>query len=56
MASNLLIISHRLNLRQFTEWIKQHNTLYKNYYQGFHNDIWEYDPYINKCKFLSIPT
>lgn len=55
MASNAYLMTHRLNLRQFTAWIKNHNTLYKNYYQGFHNDFWEYDAQAGKCKFLLTP-
>jgi len=31
---------HRLNFFQFYSWISIHKTLYENYYDGFHNNIW----------------
>lgn len=30
----------RLNFFQFYSWISIHKTLYENYYDGFHNNIW----------------
>jgi hypothetical protein len=42
----------RLSMKQFSEWIKKHKKLYNNYYDGFHNDIWELDEDIKKPKYL----
>lgn len=30
----------KLNFFQFYSWISIHKTLYENYYDGFHNNIW----------------
>ncbi len=56
MESIYIFKQFRLNIKQFTEWIKNHNTLYKNYYDGFHNDIWEFDPIAQKPKYLTTPS
>lgn len=42
-----------MNLQQFSNWIKNHNTLFQNYYDGFHNDIWESDPIAQQPKYLA---
>lgn len=42
----------RLNFYQFYSWISVHKTLYENYYDGFHNMIWEIDPLMKKPKYL----
>lgn len=42
----------RLNFYQFYNWISVHKTLYENYYDGFHNTIWEIDPQSKKPKYL----
>lgn len=43
----------RLNFDQFFSWIKKHQALYLNYYDGFHNQVWEIDPDTRKPKYLS---
>ena len=44
-----------LNFEQFYEWISTHKTLYENYYNGFHNLVWEVDPKTRTPKYLTSP-
>lgn len=46
--------SLRLNFQQFYNWICIHKTLYENYYDGFHNQVWETDLRTSKPKYLTI--
>jgi len=36
-------INYRLGYNDFNSWIQNHKNLYKNYYDGFHNEVWESD-------------
>ena len=33
----------KFKFEEFMDWIKKHRHLYNNYYNGFHNEIWEID-------------
>lgn len=44
-----------MNFTQFCRWISHHKALYKNYYCGFHNEIWEVEASTQQPKYLTMP-
>ena len=42
-----------LKLKEFTDWMLRHKKLYNDYYNGFHNEIWEIDKETEKPLFMS---
>ena len=40
---NIDIHTGTLKLKDFIDWMGKHKKLYNDYYNGFHNEIWEID-------------
>ena len=45
----------RLTFEQFYHWISTHETLYQNYFHGFHHLVWEVEPEQHQPMYLTSP-
>ena len=50
---NIDIRTGSIKLKDFTDWMLKHKQLYNDYYNGFHNEIWEVDRKTSKPLFTA---